>query len=131
MSSDHYPLIKKNCVHTIYHYLQYVNHLIMTVQSLCLYIDLHTQLQKMLLAKKTRDVQPDVEFLESFAGVVGSLWPSLAVSLCLSESEIEEVKQLPQQHQALRMLQMWVSREDATYGQLYQRLKTVSLFQYT
>ena len=117
----------------LYHYLQYVNHIhkLSTVQSLCLYIDLHTQLQKMLLAKETRDLQPDVEFLESFAGVVGSLWPSLAVSLCLSESEIEEVKQLPQQHQALRMLQMWVSREDATYGQLYQRLKTVSLFQYT
>ena len=117
---------------TRYHYLQYVNHIhkLSTVQSLCLYIDLHTQLQKMLLAKETRDLQPDVEFLESFAGVVGSLWPSLAVSLCLSESEIEEVKQLPQQHQALRMLQMWVSREDATYGQLYQRLKTVSLFQY-
>ena len=105
-------------------------HKLSTVQSLCLYIDLHTQLQKMLLAKETCDLQPDVEFLESFAGVVGSLWPSLAVSLCLSESEIEEVKQLPQQHQALRMLQMWVSREDATYGQLYQRLKTVSLFQY-
>ena len=85
----------------------------------------------MLLAKETRDLKPDVEFLESFAGVVGSPWPSLAVSLCLSESEIEEVKQLPQQQQALRMLQMWVSREDATYGQLYQKLKTVSLFQYT
>ena len=118
---------------TRYHYFQYVNHIhkLSTVQSLCLYIDLHTQLRKMLIAKETRDLQPDVEFLESFAGVVGSLWPSLAVSLRLSESEIEEVKQLPQQHQALRMLQMWVSREDATYGQLYQKLKTVSLFQYT
>ena len=64
-----------------------------------------------------------------FAGEVKSKWPLLAASLSLSESEIEEVKALPQQDQALQMLMKWASREDATYGQLYQQLISISLFQ--
>jgi len=79
-------------------------------------------------------LKPGREFLESFAGVVGSNWPSLATSLSLSGSEIEEVKkrgegQAPQDH-ALHMLKIWVSKGDATYGQLCQTLKTIPLFQY-
>ena len=70
-------------------------------------------------------------FLESFAGVVGSKWPSLAASLSLSGDEMEEVRmeEGSPQDRALQMLKKWCSREDATYGQLCQALKTISLFQ--
>ena len=69
-------------------------------------------------------------FLESLAGVVGSKWPSLAASLSLSGDEMEEVRREEGSHQdlALQMLKKWYSREDATYGQLCQALKTISLF---
>ena len=64
--------------------------------------------------------------------MVRSKWPSLAVSLGLSESEIQEVKEkgegLSQHEHALEMLKKWVSREDATYGQICQSLKAISLF---
>lgn len=46
-----------------------------------------------LLMKRNRSLKPDVEFLESFSVVVGSKWPSLAVSLSLNESEVEEAKE--------------------------------------
>ena len=70
-------------------------------------------------------------FLESLAGVVGPKWPSLAASLSLSGDEMEEVRREEGSHQdrALQMLKKWCSREDATYGQLCQALKTISLFQ--
>ena len=73
-----------------------------------------------------------MEFLGAFAGVVGSKWPSLVTTLSLSESEIKEVKRegLSQQDHALQMVKKWASREDATYGQLCQRLKTTS-FKYS
>ena len=71
-----------------------------------------------------------MEFLESFACVVGSMWPSLATSLSLSDEEIEEVKNdSSPQCSALRMLQKWCLDENSTYGQLYQALKTMLLFQ--
>ena len=49
-------------------------------------------LQEKLLTPQYHDLKPDVEFLESFAGVVGSKWPSLAASLSLNDEEIEEVR---------------------------------------
>ena len=79
-------------------------------------------------------IKPDTKFLEYFSVLVGSNWPSLAVSLSLSENEIQEVKEkgegLSQLEHALQMLKQWVSREDATYGQLCQSLKAISLFQH-
>ena len=88
------------------------------------------QLQEKLLKKELCMVKPDARFLELFAGVMRNKWPSLAVSLSLSEQEIEEVKEGEEGDQALQMLRKWVSREDATYGQLCQMLKSISLFQY-
>ena len=90
------------------------------------------QLQEKLLEPQNHGLRPDVEFMGAFAGVVGSKWPSLATTLSLSESEIKEVKGewSSQQDHALQMLKKWASREDATYGQICQRLKTISLFQY-
>ena len=89
---------------------------------------IQVELQKRLLPKENQPLKPEMSFIESFAGVVGSLWPSLAASLSLSVSEIEEVKALPQQDQAVQMLKKWVSREGATYGQLRQGLVTTHIF---
>ena len=72
-----------------------------------------------------------MEFLELFARVVGSRWPSLAASLSLSDEEIGEVRKEGGSPQdcAFLMLEKWSSREDATYAQLCQMLKMISLFQ--
>ena len=89
----------------------------------------HIRLQKKLLNPKLQTITPDVEFLELFAGVVGSKWSFLACLLSLTSEEIEEVK-TEEEDQALLMLKKWSSKEGATYGQLCNRLKTISLFQY-
>ena len=88
-------------------------------------------LQEKLLAPQYHDLKPDVDFLELFARVVGSRWPSLAVSLSLSDEEIGEVRKEGGSPQdcAFLMLEKWSSREDATYAQLCQMLKMISLFQ--
>lgn len=82
--------------------------------------------------QQNHDLKPDTEFLKLFADVVGSKWPSLAPSLFLSVQEIEAVKRegLTLQDHAYRMLRRWAAREGATYGQLYQTLKSIPLFQY-
>ena len=94
----------------------------------------HVELEKTLLSSEKQSLKPEAEFLELFAGVVESKWPSLASVLSLTSEEMEKVKrkgeELPQRDQALQMLRLWASRDDATYGQLCQRLKTISLFQY-
>ena len=92
---------------------------------------IHVRLQNTLLGKQNHPLKPDVQFLELFAGEVEDKWPSLAASLSLTESEIEQVKRegLSQKDQALQMLKKWVSKEGATYGQLYQQLVTFSTFQ--
>ena len=88
-------------------------------------------MQEKLLEPQNHDLKPDVEFLDVFAGVVGSKWPSLATTLSLSESEIKVMGEgLSQRNHAFKMLNIWASREDATYGQLCQRLQKISLFQY-
>ena len=89
----------------------------------------HIQLQKKLLDPKFQTITPDVEFLELFAGMVGSKWSSLACLLSLTSEEIEEVK-TEEEERAFLMLKKWSSKEGATYGQLCNRLKTISLFQY-
>ena len=89
------------------------------------------QLQEKLLGQETQALKPDEEFLRSLSGVVGSRWPSLAVSLSLSEGEIEGLKGkvgFSQKEIAFQMLRAWVSREGATYGQLCRQIKTITLF---
>lgn len=92
------------------------------------------EIQKKLLELEYHHVQPDDDFLQSFSRVVGSKWPYLASLLSLSSGEIKEVRKgmgegLTSESHALLMLRKWVSREDATYGQLYKKIKPVSLFQ--
>ena len=87
------------------------------------------------MAEANQSCQPDLEFLESFAAVVGADWPSLAVSLSLESSVMEEVRRgqeeglSPRDH-AHKMLKRWASQEDATYGRLFTALKAIPLFQY-
>ena len=92
----------------------------------------HVDLQKKLLDQQNHRLKPDAEFLQSFADVVGSKWPSLASSLSLSGDEMVNVKEegLSQQDCALKMLKKWSAKEEATYGQLYQVLKAIPLFQH-
>ena len=63
------------------------------------------------------------------------MWPSLAASLLLSKKEIMELKENHQElsHQELahQMLMIWVSREEATYSQLCNKLKVIPLLQYS
>ena len=87
------------------------------------------QLQENLLAPQNQSLQPSEEFITIFADVVVTkhLWPSLASSLSLSESS-ETEEGLSLQDHALQMLKRWATSEDATYGQLYNTLKTISLY---
>ena len=93
----------------------------------------HVQLQVELLDKQNHPLKPDEQFLELFAGKVEGMWPLLAASFSLTESEIEQVKRegLSPKDLALhgQMLKKWISKEGATFGQLYQQLVTISIFQ--
>ena len=76
-------------------------------------------------------LRPDEQFLELLAGVVKSECPSLVSILSLTSTKMEEAKknQKPLQSElSLQMLKKWVTREEATYGLLCQKLKTISLF---
>ena len=93
---------------------------------------LHIELQEKLLDESRKSKKPDEEFLHSLSGVVGSNWSSLAISLLLSEGEMARLqKEVGSENDiALLMLKMWASQEQATYGQLCQKLKAIPLFQY-
>ena len=73
---------------------------------------LECRLQEKLLSPETRELTPDVDFLESFAGVLGCNWPSLAASLSLSCDEIGEVRKdwRTQQEQVFDLLKLWASK---------------------
>ena len=90
-------------------------------------------LQRKLLETECRGVKPDSEFLSSLADVVDSKWLYLATLLSFTSSEIREVraegKGLSQRDHALLMLGKWASSDEASYGQLFETLKPVSLFQ--
>ena len=84
-----------------------------------------------LLDSEKQSLKPDGQFLELLAGVVRSECQSLASILSLTSSEMEKVeknrKQLSQSDLSLRMLKKWATREEATYGLLRHKLKTVVL----
>ena len=86
-----------------------------------------------MLGQANEALKPDEQFLQLLSVEVGCKWPSLAVSLSLSEDEIAGLKEkVEHSHQqlAFKMLMIWISREEATYGQLCQKLRTITLFQY-
>lgn len=90
-------------------------------------------IQEKLLELQYSDQKPNDDFLQSFAGVVGNRWPTLASLLSLTLRDIQEIKtereMSSRADHPLHMLRRWASNEEATYGQLCERLKTVSLFQ--
>ena len=92
------------------------------------------QLQRTLLDPEKQSLRPDEQFLEVLAGVVKSECPSLVSILSLTSTEMEEVeknwKQLSQSEISLKIFKKWATREEATYGHLCQKLKTISLFNY-
>ena len=96
-----------------------------------MFIGVVTELQEKLLASQHHDLKPSEEFLESFSGIIGSKWPSLAAFLSLDAAEIEDLKkeESVSQSQALRMLKKWCLKKDACYGQLCRTLKTISMLQ--
>lgn len=100
----------------------------MTSLSLAV-LGVEVQLQEKLLTPQNQSLQPNEEFITTFADAVKTkhLWPSLAASLSLSESQ-ETEEGLSQQDHALQMLKWWATSEDATYGRLYDTLKTISLY---
>ena len=78
-----------------------------------------------------QSLRPDEQFLELLAGVVKSECPSLVSILSLTSIEMEEAKKnqkLSRSELSLQMLKKWATREEATYGLLCQKLKTISLF---
>ena len=89
-------------------------------------------LQEKLLEPQYSNQKPDDGFLQAFAEIVDNRWPSLASLLSLSPSDIEQIKRekerVSQAKQALHMLRRWNLRENASYGQLLESLKTVPLF---
>ena len=94
----------------------------------------HIQLQEKLLNQEIQDSRPNEEFLYSLSRLVGCRWPSLAVTLLLSNGEIEQLKEkvgLSQEELALQMLRIWALRKESTYGQLCHKLKSISLFHYS
>ena len=96
--------------------------------------DVHIKLQEKMLEPKNKVLKLDDEYLQLLSGEVGSRWPSLAVSLSLSEKEMMELREmvgLSEHELALQMLRTWVSKENATYSQLYHKLNAISLFQHT
>ena len=102
------------------------------IYSACLpVLGVAIELQEKLLSPQFQDSKPDLQFLESFAAVVGSKWPSLAAALSMSADEREGVRMEDGSHReyALWVLKKWCSREDSKYCQLKQALRTISLFQ--
>ena len=89
-------------------------------------------LQKKILNKDNSMVRPDLDFLQSFAAIIGSRWQCLASPLSLTSEDIVSIKRETRgagpTRQALAMLQKWAASETATYGQLRERLCTLSVF---
>ena len=87
------------------------------------------QLQSTLFDQENQSLRPDKQFLELLAGVVKSECPSLVPILSLTSKEMEEAKKnqkLSRSELSLQMLKQWATREEATYGLLCQKLKTIS-----
>ena len=95
------------------------------------FLDEAVEIQGNLLDPRKSHLKLDDRFLQIFARVVGNHWPHLASQLSLSTRDImEELKRRERSSpadKALYMLQKWKSKEEATYGLLCERLRTVFL----
>lgn len=84
------------------------------------------ELQRRLIETDLAHCKPDDDFLESFAEVVGDHWCFLATLLSI-DNTIEVYHS--DREKALQVLKVWQSSPEATYGQLKQKLQTISIFQ--
>ena len=92
------------------------------------------EVQENLLDPAMFNLKPSDSFLQVFAKIVSTNWPHLASQLSLSTRDImEELKRRGRSSapadQPLFMLQKWKTKEEATYGLLCERLRTVLLVQ--
>ena len=89
-------------------------------------------LQDKILNEVNTHSRPDSNFLQSFAAIIGSRWQCLASLLSLTSEDIVSIRRdtrgAEPTRQALAMLEKWVASETATYGQLRERLCTLSVF---
>ena len=89
-------------------------------------------LQDIILCESNSTARPDSDFLHSFAAIIGSRWQCLASPLSLTSEDIVSIKRETRgagpTRQALAMLQKWATSETATYGQLREKLCTLSVF---
>ncbi len=89
-------------------------------------------LQEKIFCKNNSSLLPDEDFLQLFAAIIASRWQCLASPLSLTSEDIVSIKREARGaepiRQALVMLQKWASRETATYGQLREKLRTLSVF---
>ena len=92
------------------------------------------EVQENLLDPLKSNLKPSDSFLQIFGKIVSINWPHLASQLSLSTTDImKELKRIGRlsapADQALFMLQKWKTKEEATYGLLCERLRTVLLMQ--
>ena len=96
------------------------------------YFPTDVPLQDEILNEMNTHCRPDSNFLQSFAAIIGSRWQCLASPLSLTSEDIVSIKRETRgaepTRQALAMLQKWAASETATYGQLRERLCTLSVF---
>ena len=89
-------------------------------------------LQDKILSEDNSIVHPDLEFLQSFAAIIGYRWQCLATPLSLTSQDIVSIKRetrgVEPSIQALALLQKWAASDKATYGQLREQLCTLSVF---
>ncbi len=82
--------------------------------------------------KMNSSLRPDEDILQSFAAIIGSRWQCFASPLSLTSEDIVSIKRETREaeptRQALVMLRKWAARETATYGQLRDVLRTLSVF---
>lgn len=86
--------------------------------------------QEKLLDPQYCDQELDDHFLLCFASIVDTHWPSLASALSFTMRDTNEIKSEFNRScpadQAFHMLRKWTLKEVATYGHLYNKLKTIS-----
>ncbi len=104
-------------------YMYYILHLLFVAE---------VPLQRIILDESKSISHPDMDFLQSFAAIIGSRWQCLASLLSLTSEDIVSIKKESRgaepTRQALVMLQKWAASDTATYGQLQERLCTLSVF---
>lgn len=76
-----------------------------------------------------QDQKLDDDFLQAFAEIIGNRWPCVVPLFSLSACDINEIRNSGEKQRPLCMLRKWNSKQTHSYGQLFEMLQTISLFQ--